>query len=288
MLIIIALLAGLVTFYIINAYVAGRRYSRPARMRISFADPAERGLEYEDVTLRSGDGMTLAGWYIPSKNRAAVILLHGYGGNRLGVMYHAELLGNAGFGVLLFDLRGHGDSGGGGTFARGESMIADAQAAVNFLRSRPEIDPQRIGVLGVSVGGTMALHAAVRIRQIAAVVADGAGVAAAGDLEPPTTWQGRLFLPLNRFFFRVAERQVNVAPLPPTKEVISKIAPRPVLLIATRGPETTLNERFYEAAREPKELWAIPDAGHAGGWHKHPEEYGRRVVGFFTRYLVGE
>lgn len=284
---IIALLAGLAVFYLINAYLGGRRYGHPARIRISFASPDDHDLPYEEVNISGSGGTRLAGWYIPGQLGAAVILLHGYSGNRLGVMFHAQNLAEAGFGVLMMDLRGHGHSGGQGTFARGGNMIGDTQAMLNYLQKQPEVDPQRIGVLGVSVGGTMALQAAARLRQLAAVVSDGAGPATHKDLLPPRSMLARVFLPFNKLFFQMADRSAPVPPLPPNKEIVSRIAPRPVLFISTgKGDEAYLNERYFAAAHEPKTLWFIPDAPHAGAWNRYPEEYADRIISFFEEHLL--
>ncbi len=287
LLFLLALAGGLTAFYLINAYIGGRRYGYPARLRISFASPADHDLPFEEVTLTGRDGVKLAGWYIPGNNQAAVILLHGYSGNRLGVMFHAETLAQAGLGVLMMDLRAHGHSGGRGTFARGESMIGDMQAMVDYVRDRPEVDPARIGVLGVFVGGTMALQAAARIRALAAVISDGAGPAAYADLRPARNFFARVLMPVNQLFFRVAERSAPVEPLLPNKEIVGRIAPRPVLLISTgKGAEADLNERYYAAAREPKTLWPLPDAPHAGAWNRHPEVYAEKITDFFQENLV--
>jgi hypothetical protein len=65
--------------------------------------PADLGFEVEEVTFTSEDGVTLAGWFTPSQNGGTVILLHGYGGNRTGMTWHAKQLTKAGFGVLMYD-----------------------------------------------------------------------------------------------------------------------------------------------------------------------------------------
>jgi fermentation-respiration switch protein FrsA (DUF1100 family) len=287
LLFLLALAGGLTAFYLINAYIGGRRYGYPARIRISFASPADYDRPYEEVKLTGRDGVRLAGWYIPGQNKAALILLHGYSGNRLAVMFHAQALAQAGFGVLMMDLRAHGHSGGRGTFARGESMISDTQAMVDFLRDRPEVDAERIGILGVSIGGTMALQATARIPGLAAVVSDGAGPAAYDDLLPAHNFFNRVVMPVNRLFFHVAERSAPVDPLPPNQEVVGQIAPRPVLIISTgKGGEAALNERIYDAAREPKTYWPLPDAPHAGAWNRHPEAYAETIITFFQEILV--
>ena len=87
-------------------------YTHPPRLRISFFTPTSLGVEYDDVTLSSRDGVDLRGWYVHSRNGAAVLLLHGHSGNRLAVLHQAEALIRAGYGVLMMDLRAHGHSGG--------------------------------------------------------------------------------------------------------------------------------------------------------------------------------
>ena len=70
------------------------------------------GLAYEDVTFSTADGVALSGWYVPSRNGAAVVLLHGAGSTRSAVLPHTVVLADDGFGVLLYDARGHGRSQG--------------------------------------------------------------------------------------------------------------------------------------------------------------------------------
>ena len=83
----------------------------------------------------------------------------------------------------------------------------------------------------------------------------------------------------------------NDLPPPSLEDLAARIAPRPVFFVyATpgQGGEAELNEVFYDAAREPKEIWDVPGASHTGGIEAEPEEYERRVVGFFDRALLGK
>ena len=84
----------------------------PPRFPIGEVSPADLGLDYIDVTLSTEDSLTLRGWYIPSTNQAAVILVHAFSGNRTGTIYHAALLAKHGYGVLLYDTRTQGESEG--------------------------------------------------------------------------------------------------------------------------------------------------------------------------------
>jgi fermentation-respiration switch protein FrsA (DUF1100 family) len=82
----------------------------------------------------------------------------------------------------------------------------------------------------------------------------------------------------------------NTAPPPNLESLVSRIAPRPVFLIfATKGQGgEQLSSDFHEAAREPKELWEIPEATHTGGITARPEEYEQRVIAFFDGALLGD
>lgn len=86
-------IAGLVLYFQGAIYLL----ARPARAAVCCLTPADSGFAYEDVTLTASDGVSLAGWYIPSQNGAAVILLHGYGGSRLGTWFQAQTLAAAGY-----------------------------------------------------------------------------------------------------------------------------------------------------------------------------------------------
>src|SRR4051812_5550678 len=110
------------------------------------------------VTLTTAGGLRLHGWYVPSRNGSAVAVIHGTGGNRLGVADHARLLVRRGYGALVFDLHGHGDSEGRSTSVAARFQ-GDADAALAYLRRRPDVRAGRIGVIGVSLGGEVAIQA---------------------------------------------------------------------------------------------------------------------------------
>ena len=115
------------------------------------------GVPYEDVTFETSDGLELEGWYVPSRNGAAVISFPG----RSGPQKQARMLARHGYGVLLFDRRGEGRSDGEPN-SWGWGGDRDIDAAVAYLQARPDVDPSRIGGIGLSVGGEMMLEAAAR------------------------------------------------------------------------------------------------------------------------------
>jgi fermentation-respiration switch protein FrsA (DUF1100 family) len=240
------------------------------------------GAPPEDVTLETSDGLQLEGWYVPSRNRAAVIAFPG----RKGPQEQARMLIRHGYGVLLFDRRGEGDSEGdpNGLGWDGEK---DLTAAIAFLRRRPDIDPHRIGGIGRSVGGELLIQTAAHTADLKAVVSEGAGIrsvreAAEGD--GAEKWLGLPFWAATTAGTAVFGNQSPPANL---ADLIGDVAPRPVYLVyAARGQggEELSGSAFYESAGEPKFKWET-DSGHTGGLEAQPVQYERRVIGFFDRFL---
>src|SRR3954463_5071201 len=140
------------------------------------------GAPKQPVTLTTASGLRLRGWYVPSRNRAGVAVFHGTGSNRLGIADHARLLVRHGYGVLLFDLQGHGASDGRSTSLPGH-FAPDADAALAYLRARPDVRAGRIGVIGVSLGGEVAIHAAARDRAWRATVLEGVQGGSPADMQ---------------------------------------------------------------------------------------------------------
>jgi pimeloyl-ACP methyl ester carboxylesterase len=204
---------AIIYFIILRPLQAAFAFTRPPRFRISFRTPADTGLDYEEITLTARDGAPLTGWYIPSQNGAAILLLHGHSGNRLGVMAHAETLAQAGYGILMLDLRRHGSSGGR-VFGRGEIERDDVLTAVTYLHHRPDITPGSIGIYGVSIGGLFALHAAAHTVAIHAIAVDGASPATMQDLPTPQRFLDRFFnWPLQRYYMAMITRFARQQPL---------------------------------------------------------------------------
>jgi len=279
-----ASLAGcLFLFYIAFPIIHANSVAHPKRAPVCCATPADLGFAYEDAAIETNDGLTLSGWYIPSQNRAAVIVTHGAFSNRVGHLEQAAALAKRGFGVLLLDLRAHGDSEGSTATFGGE----DIRAAAAYLQARPDVDPERIGAMGLSLGGGAVLQAAARSTAIQAVVADGPGPGTYKDWPDPESLLDWMYVPFDWVWFKVLERE-GVTATEAMLDVIGNIAPRPILIIAGAKPSLELFARdYFEAAGEPKEMWAIPEAGHAQTWAARPEEYANRIVRFFEAALLG-
>ena len=246
--------------------------------------PNKLQLAYEDVKFTTSDGLELEGWYVPSRNGAAVIAFPG----RSGPQKQTRMLARHGYGVLLFDRRGEGKSDGDPN-SWGWGGGKDIEAAIAFLQRRSDVDPGRIGGIGLSVGGELMLETAAGADELGAVVSEGAGARTMSedlDQDMPTAEKVTGF-PLTAL--KTASIAAFANQMPPTnlKKLVPGIAPTPLLLIAApnspHGEE--LNRGYYRAAHEPKTLWEIPESKHTGGLTARPEEYERRVTAFFDRAL---
>ena len=200
------------------------------------------------------------------------------------------MLARHGYGVLLFDRRGEGESEGDpNVFGWGGER--DLLAAAAYLRSRADIDGSRIGAIGLSVGGEMLIHAAAHSRRIRSdchrrckrtVAAGRAGQPRTGGTTPRPPAAAE------------PDRAVAVLayelPPPSLKSEVARIAPTPVFFIygehGQGGTETRPNNAFYAAAHEPKQIWEVPRGPHTAGITTRPAEYEHRVLAFFDRALL--
>ena len=246
--------------------------------------PADLGRSYEEVTLRTSDGLELAAWYVPSRNGAAVISYP----TRQGKLAQARMLVRHGYGVLLLDARGY-DGSEGDPNLFGWDDAKDIDAAVAWLQSRPDVNDGRIGGIGFSVGGEAMIDAAASNTGLRAVVSEGAGVRSIREdlLRGPRGW---FALPEAAVQTGALAVLSGTPPPPALDDLAARIAPRPLFLIyagqGVGGEE--LNPEYFEAASQPKTLWKIDEAGHVGGFEARPEEYEQRVVAFFDRALLSE
>jgi uncharacterized protein len=247
--------------------------------------PDRLGVAHEDVKFRTADGLELEGWYIPSRNGAAVIAFPG----RKGPQEKARMLARHGYGVLLFDRRGEGRSDGEPN-SWGWGGEADVKAAIAYLQRRPDVDPDRIGGIGLSVGGEMMIEAAAETDALAAVVSEGAGARSFTedmDQDEPALGKytlGALMAGAKTLAVAVSSNQAPPANL---KELAAKVEQPMLLIAAPNSPNgERLNRGYAQAAGASATLWEIPESEHVGGQEARPAEYERRVVGFFDEALA--
>lgn len=237
----------------------------------------------ENVSFRTTDGLVLRGWYSPSKNDAAVALLHGWADTRVGMLRQGEMLASAGFGVLLFDFRAHGESDGTRT-TWGADEQRDLDSAITWIdQTHPGL---RIGALGFSMGGMTLVEEASRDPRIRAIALEGTYPSlkdVAYQMESrlgfltgyPSIWGMTAFGP----------------PLDAVRPVdrLCSLSPRPVLLMygtKEHAARYNLTERMFGAACEPKELWMIEGAAHGEYAAIDPDGLKAKLVGFFSHALA--
>jgi dienelactone hydrolase len=284
---LLAVPAGLLVlmFVLFPLTVAVNVTNRPPG-QLGSSTPADHGLAYRDVGFRTSDGVRLSAWYIPSRNGAAVVLLHGAGSTRSAVLDHAVVLARHGYGVLLLDSRGHGESGGH-AMDFGWWGDRDIAAAVTYLDGRPDVRDGRIGAVGMSMGGEQAIAAAGVDPRILAVVAEGTTGMQLAD----HGWLGHygvrgwITKGIDWVTYQASEL-LSGAPRPMSlRDAIAAAAPRPVLLIAAGdvADESIAGRFFREGSPRTAQLWVVPGAAHTGGLATRPAEWEAQV----TRFLDG-
>jgi uncharacterized membrane protein len=279
---VVALIVAMfVAFPIGYSYVA-THVARPPVEDIDLGSAA-----VEDIQLHTSDGLTLEGSYVPSENGAAVIVAFG----RKGTQDPARMLARHGYGVLIFDRRGEGESEGDPNSYAWNDGELDLLAAVEFLKQRPDVEPGRIGGLGLSVGGETFLQAAAHSEDIQAVVSEGATARSGGEMR---SVPGNSFGPIamNSAITPGIAVFSNANPPPHLIDLVGDIAPRAMFVIyapdIAAGEERRFNTAFYRAAGRPKAIWGVAGAGHVGAQDARPREYERRVTAFFDQALREE
>ncbi len=242
---------------------------------------ADLGAPYEDVALTTSDGLRLEGWYIRSRNGAAVIAFPG----RAASQKRAKVLADHGYGVLLFDRRGEGESEGDPNIL-GWHGERDIHAAVRFLQSQPDVDPGKIGGIGLSVGGEVMMGAAAESPSLKAIVTEGgSGRSVRDDLA--NGYAGPDIVVGRAFFTAAAALWTSDLPPTPLKTTAKQLEAPVFYVYGENGQpdEQPANEGFYEVTPGDKQIWEVPGSRHMGGIDARPAEYERRIVGFFDRTL---
>jgi dienelactone hydrolase len=277
-------LVAVATFFLAPVVVAVGVGYGTTHVGRAVVPPDHLGVPHEDVRFTTSDGLELEGWYIPSRNGAAVIAFP----SRKGPQRAARMLARHGYGVLLFDRRGEGRSEGDPN-SWGWGGDRDVKAAIEFLQQRPDVDPDRIGGIGLSVGGEMMIETAAETDELKAVVSEGAGArSTTEDMDHDDRALGKWTFGLAMSAVKTAAVAVSSNHSPPAnlKDLAAKVE-QPLLLIAAPNSPNgeKLNRGYHAAAGENSTLWEIPESKHVGGLAARPDEYEKRVVGFFDEAL---
>lgn len=273
---------------------ATRTVVQPPR-HVTGITPSDFGLPFERVSFPSPDGLRLSAWFIGAQAPRlqgfgpgpVIVLGHGHGGSKQDMLDHAVYLHEAGYSVLLLDFRAMGESDG--EFSTlGYYEWQDLVGAVTYLKTRTDVDPNRLGLLGVSMGASAALQLGVEARHFKAILADSSFATAETMVGRFDRWFKLPSWPFSVLVPWAIERQVGIVPsaVSPVK-AIERIRV-PVLIIhgeQDAGVPPADAHRLYAAAREPKGLWIVEGAAHGGAHGVERAEYERRALDFFGAHV---
>lgn len=281
-----AIAVGLGFVVVQFALSATRTVVQPPR-HLTGVTPSDFGLPFERVEFPSPDGLMLRGWFVPG-GHASVVLAHGHGGSKQDMLDHAGYLHEVGYSVLLVDFRAMGESDGNYS-TLGYYEWQDLLGAAQYLKTRRDVDADRIGLLGVSMGAAAALLLGDEARHFKAIVADSSFATAETMAGRFDRWFKLPSWPFSLIVPWAIERQVGVAPsaVAPLK-AIGRISPVPLFIIhgeLDAGIPPDDAHRLFAAAKEPKTLWMVEGAYHGGAHGTVKAEYEQRVLAFFGTYV---
>ncbi len=235
--------------------------------------PRDRGLAYEEIYLKTQDGLSLNGWWIPgTKSPLTILWFHGNAGNishRLdNIKLRHDLLGTN---IFIFDYREYGRSEGR---ASEEGTYRDGDSAIRYLHDRGDIDPTKIIFLGESLGSAVAVEMATR-HGCAALILESPFLSI-----PEMAKASFPFLPIGSFL------QTRYDTLSKIKQVRA-----PLLIVHGESDEIVPfqhGRRLFEAAREPKEFYGIKGAHHNDLYLVGGKAYLEILNRFLSRVTKGE
>jgi dipeptidyl aminopeptidase/acylaminoacyl peptidase len=275
-----------------------------------FVVPRGQPLEgAELVRFPTTDGLTLTGCYLKAEGPRRGVILFGleFGSNCWSCRPYCDHLVEAGFDVFAFESRNQGTSDALAGYEPlqwlTEYEVRDAEAALAYLKGRPDAAPGGVGFFGISKGGGAGLFAAAGDPYVRCCVTDGA-FGTYSTLVPymrrwlriySDTFSVQALLPswyygiFGRRGLRLIERERHCR-FPHLEKVLRRLAPRPLLMIhgeADTYIRPSMARALFDAARGPKELWLVEGAKHNQALQVANGAYRRRVLAFFEVYLAG-
>lgn len=278
------LLTLLIGIWLAASFVAERITLHPRHWGVG-PTPSQLGHAYEDVSFKDHAGLTLRGWWIPGTNQGTVVMVHGWTSSRREPMTKAGFVSDAGYNVLVFDLRGHGQSDGSYT-SLGYDEPDDVASAVAFAHSRA-LGP--IALLGYSMGAALVVETGARDSQVAAVIEDSGYGNLANVFR--SGFQRVTGLPANPFGAPLVamgqlDLSMQMAKVRPVDDA-ARLAKPLLAIVGTSDRVVPPSEGFdiYRAAPGPKQLLVLPGVGHVDGYRADPAQYRQAVLGFLARSI---
>ncbi len=251
-----------------------------------YDSPERYGLKYEDVYFKSKDGTMLHGWFIPASASPIGTIIH-FHGNAQNLTAHFGFIAwlpKENFNVFTFDYRGYGSSDGR---PDRDGIYEDCKAAIEYVRSRGDVDRMRLLVFGQSLGGANALAVVggSHFEGIRAVAAESSFFSYRGIVSDKLAEIPILSLFKRPLSFLLVGDEYSPG------DVINRISPIPVLLIhgtSDRIVPCRHSLLLFDRAREPKQLWTIEGAAHTEAFTRFGARYQTKLVSFFKDALQND
>ncbi len=294
---LIILLVFLLTVTITLLLIGPTILLQPARRRGDFykklhhpISPAELDLNYEEINIITNDGIKLNSWLVKAtpQSRGTIIYLHGVGDCKIAGIPFAKFFRDNGFNVFLYDSRRHGESGGDYcTYGYYEKY--DLIKVIDYLESRKDLNTDRIGLFGSSMGAAVAIQTAAIDKRIKAVVAENSFSTLRKIFDD---YQKRIikipFHYLRNFVIKRAEVMANfkAREVSPLKSIADVHIP---ILFVYAKLDKHINYKYsiqlYENTDEPKELFPLDNATHNDTWESGGKIYHDKLLDYFGRNL---
>lgn len=246
--------------------------------KLDYGSPKDQQLSFEEITFPSKDGTKLHAWFVPAKGianpkdaKGTVIHFHGNAQNISAHWGFVSWLPEQGYNVFTFDYRGFGQSEGK---VGAKGIFEDSLVAIDYVRSRPDVDPDKLVIFAQSLGGNNAISA----------VGSGnrAGIRA---MAVESTFYSYASIANDKFSSAgsLVNNQYSAA------KYIANISPIPLLLI--HGDQDTVieykhSQRLFEQAKEPKQLWIVPTGQHIEAMSpRFNGQYQKGLLQFFEQAL---
>ena len=247
---------------------------------LEYTDPREGGIRLDDIYFKNREGQALHGWFLPAAGspKGTVLFLHGNAQNITAHVMSVYWLPAEGFNVFLPDYRGYGKSEGKPTLA---GLISDAEDSLAWLVRSGRIDNTKIALFGQSLGASIALNVAAKPGNsccLDAIIIDSGFSTFRGIVRDKLNdiW---LSWPLQYPLSFLMHERFN-----PTDAVKQNALPI-VFIHGGKDPIVPAyhSDLLFQAAREPKQIWKVPEAGHIEVLQS--SEFRKKLVLFLEQHL---
>jgi fermentation-respiration switch protein FrsA (DUF1100 family) len=287
----VVLVLVLVVFYLGISWKYADGVTRVTRDPLK-KTPAYVEATHEDVSFKSldPDALTLRGWWFPAPSKAtkAVVMVHGKDQNRIDSSFDPGRIARAlladGWSVLLFEMRGHGESEGL-RWGLGEYEPGDILAAIDFAATKLGVPRSRVATIGESMGGGSVLMTVGRDPSIGPVVTDSAYASAptvVNEVGPQYSGLPAFFTPGLVFMSRLVYG-IDIGSVVPA-DVVRAHPERAFFFIECTDDHTVALHHGLDlkaaSANPNTQLWLVSGCGHVKAFITHPQEWTDRVLAF--------